>query len=362
MLWSTHRRIANEVMQRLGFSTVSAEAAMLKEGVLAPDKWGDYPHHYGKSNAITKYVLDARNLFLQGDLQKAYFCLGVALHYIQDAYTSLSSRSPNHHSWELQIEESYFAHDLQKALQWAFRGRETLLKDYKELLSILSRNVEGKADTLNYATLMGHEPPEEWGKPLVDLNMALIASLHVARSVLGSKTNSTLETTLSKLCSEYEQHLRNVEVFTAGKIVELVGKRDELKKRKKSDGILSKIRNFLLSLLIKIRESQLSTKAQQYKRQKHLVEAEKEYWKAANRISAPHLNWYEFKIPRLDINVVERELMSILEASKVLQVDENVVRRFVERDIVSCYCVRNDQLMRRAELKKALAQNTARDV
>ena len=27
---------------------------MEKNGVLAPDKWGDYPHHYGKSHAIAK--------------------------------------------------------------------------------------------------------------------------------------------------------------------------------------------------------------------------------------------------------------------------------------------------------------------
>ena len=30
------------------------EADRLKESVLAPDKWGDYPHHYGKSHAIAK--------------------------------------------------------------------------------------------------------------------------------------------------------------------------------------------------------------------------------------------------------------------------------------------------------------------
>jgi len=54
MLWQTHIRIANEVLQRLGIPKSTIEADRLKEGVLAPDKWGDYPHHYGKSHAIAK--------------------------------------------------------------------------------------------------------------------------------------------------------------------------------------------------------------------------------------------------------------------------------------------------------------------
>ena len=54
MLWQTHIRIANEVLQRLGTPKSTIEADRLKESVLAPDKWGDYPHHYGKSHAIAK--------------------------------------------------------------------------------------------------------------------------------------------------------------------------------------------------------------------------------------------------------------------------------------------------------------------
>jgi hypothetical protein len=82
MLWETHIRIANEVLQRLKLSISSVEAQQLRKGIIIPDRWGDYPHHFGKSNTIKKYLLEARGLFLLGDLPNAYFFLGVALHYI----------------------------------------------------------------------------------------------------------------------------------------------------------------------------------------------------------------------------------------------------------------------------------------
>jgi hypothetical protein len=96
MLWKTHRRITEEVMRKLRIPLTSGEISALKEGVIAPDKWKNYPHHHGKSNAIKQHLVTARYLFLQGDLLNAYFNLGVALYYIQDSYTSFPSFYPNH--------------------------------------------------------------------------------------------------------------------------------------------------------------------------------------------------------------------------------------------------------------------------
>jgi len=232
VLWQTHIRIANEVLQSLGVLRSSIEAERLKEGILVPGKWGDYPHHYGKSNVIMKYVLEARKFFLLGDNPNSYFCLGVALHYIQDSYTSLSSRSVKHQTWEQQIKESYFVDDLEKTVEWSFQNRRHLIRQYSELARILSKDVHGKQDTLCLATLLGHRPPSDWGKPRVDLNLALRASLRVAQSVFSHRDNPVLEEDLNKTLSTYECLLRKTETSFADKIVELIRKRDDLKGEK----------------------------------------------------------------------------------------------------------------------------------
>ena len=115
MLWKTHIRIINEVLYSLRVPLSSVEASNLRDGVIAPDQWRDYPHHYGKSDAIKKHFMVSRQCYLQDDLPLAYYYLGVALHYIQDSYTSvISYDSPNnqiwHQNYEQDIEDSQFVH------------------------------------------------------------------------------------------------------------------------------------------------------------------------------------------------------------------------------------------------------------
>jgi len=61
MLWRTHIRIANEVLYKLEISKSNPEAASLREGIIAPDKWKDFPHHHNKEKEIEKHVMNARN-------------------------------------------------------------------------------------------------------------------------------------------------------------------------------------------------------------------------------------------------------------------------------------------------------------
>jgi hypothetical protein len=88
MLWTTHRRLTKEICIKLRLSNSSIEAKNLIDGVLAPDKWKDYPHHYGRIKSIQQYLLESRRLFLNDEILKGYYHLGIAFHYIQDAYTS----------------------------------------------------------------------------------------------------------------------------------------------------------------------------------------------------------------------------------------------------------------------------------
>ena len=97
MKWETHRRIARDISIELGLN--SEEASILREASILPDKWRDYPHHTGTSDRIVNYIVEARRNYLQGDTKKAVHQLGIALHYIADAYT-LPSNDPKHDEFE----------------------------------------------------------------------------------------------------------------------------------------------------------------------------------------------------------------------------------------------------------------------
>lgn len=123
MLWRTHIRIVNKILSELKISKFGFEASRFREGVVAPDKWRDFPHHYGKSRSIEKNIMKARSFFLNDELANACFHLGVALNYIQDSYVSLSSRSRHHACWEEQMDEAYFTNNLQQLVERAFYNR-----------------------------------------------------------------------------------------------------------------------------------------------------------------------------------------------------------------------------------------------
>lgn len=141
MLWKTHIRLANEILYELGVSKSSVEAERFRKGSVAPDKWGDYPHHYGKEGEIRRYLLEARRAYLKGDMPSALFSLGVAFHGVQDSYTSLTSRSQKHTSWEEQIEEAQLVSDLANLVEWSFRDRRILKEEDDRLVQELLWNL-----------------------------------------------------------------------------------------------------------------------------------------------------------------------------------------------------------------------------
>ena len=168
MLWKTHIRISNEVLRRLNVNLPSDVYSRFKEGVLVPDQCQDYPHHYGKSSAIESNLQYARLYFLQSNQQEAFYYLGVALHYIQDAYTSIISYdNPNnqewHHNYEQSIEDADFVFDVENTIQYFFKNDSHQLNKYSNIAKELSQNIEGKHETLRVATLFGETQSEpDW--------------------------------------------------------------------------------------------------------------------------------------------------------------------------------------------------------
>jgi hypothetical protein len=251
--------------------------------------------------------------------------------------------------------------DLERLIQSKFYNREHLRRAYLEIAELLSKNIQGKQDTLLLATLLGHEPPSTWGKPIVDLNLALRASLSVSKSVLSPKSCPDLEIHLNQILAEYRALLEKTEIAFADKLVNLVKKRDKLRKKRKSSGIINRIVNFFLDIAIGIRNLQAKISISNYGQQKHLKRIAREYEKATQKICAPHVGWYNFKIPKIDISIVEKELLSMQEAAAYFGLGENAVRDLVKKEKIQCYNIKNKELIKKSELMEVSTQASLKD-
>jgi len=329
----------------------------LREGSVTPDKWKDYPHHYDKSRSIQKHITEARKFFLKGDLPNTFFSLGVVLHYIQDSYTSLSPIAEHQVRWEQQIEEACFVDDLEELVRLTFQDHDDRIDRYTELIRLLSEEIEGEEKTLDIATL--HETEVGFwdvcigGSPDVDLNFALKTSFVIAKSVLGPRTCPKLQTELMDLSMEYENMLRETEIVFVNEIVELIEKRDDLKKKRKN-GIFTTLRNYFLVLSSKIHNLRVRSKIKEYERKKHLKSIVRAYQETAEMRIDPHSNWYNITVPEIDISIVKKELLSIQDASEYFGISENIIKDLIETGKLSSYFLKDQELIRKSELEQVL--------
>jgi len=357
MLWKTHIRISFEVLRRLGISLSEEVSQSFKNGILAPDKWKDYPHHHGKSEKIREHLMKSRGYFLQDEMPNTFFHLGVALHYIQDSYTSMASFYPKHHSWEEDIEYANFTHDLEKTITYSLKSNWYERDRCLQLANTLSNKAEGRDNTLYIATLSGHAASKSFAKPIVDLNLGLRASYAVTESVLSSKNCPALESKLREGLSNHEALMRSAELELSDKIVRLVNERDDLIKRKvPQSGIVSKMKNWILGIRIKLKDSAVNSNSNYYAQQKHLEKVVREYIRTANITVTSYSGWYNFQIPRISPNVVNKELLSVQEIAEILGNNEHVLRELLKKVNVSIYHVGNRELVRRAELNRFPSQ------
>ena len=340
-------------------------AHSFRNGIVAPDQWKDYPHHHGKSENIKEHLMKSRGYFLQDDLPKSFFHLGVALHYIQDSYTSVVSyNSPNrqiwHQNWEQDIETSNIVgdQDFEKMINYSLMKNNFQRERCLRIAHSLSRGTEGRDNTINVATLSGHGESISNAKPIVDLNLGFRASLVVIESVLSSKNCPALENELRKGLFYHEALLRTAEVELANKIIGLVNERIDLELRRvPSSGIVSKIRNWILGMKIGSKERAVNFNYDYYTAKGHLHEVVREYLNAANRTVTPYAGWFNFQIPRINPNIVSKELLSVQDVAKALGEDEHDLKGSLHKHNVSIYYVRNSELVRRAELDRFLNQS-----
>jgi hypothetical protein len=182
MRQKTHISLANQIASKTGISIYSEEAAHLRGGSIAPDKWKNYPHHYGKDGSIRTQIMNSRKCWLNGEKENCCFRLGVAFHYLADKWTLMRGSDPRHGHWEQSIEESAFADDTDSVVRYS--GISDFDKEqYYSVLEHLNKEPLGKNETLKMACI---GRPSRWSSPPIDLNMAYKVCLRAAQSVFSS--------------------------------------------------------------------------------------------------------------------------------------------------------------------------------
>ena len=304
--------------------------------------------------------MTARYYFLQDNLSETFYYLGIALHYIQDSHTSvISYDSPNnrvwHQNYEQNIENSEFIYNLENRIQNFFHNNDYRLIRYSTLARNLAGKVEGKAATLRIATLVGECPCDQTGKPMLDLNMALLASLIVTESVLSSKTFPPLETKLKDVLLKHEEFLRDAEVASANDVIRLVKERDELiKKKVPPTGTVSKIKNWIIGVRISLKDRTASSRARDYFHRTHLEDVANTYRLSTINVVAPCEGWYNFQVPQINLNSVKKQLLSVREVADHLGVSESLFKEMLQKENAPFYNVIGKELLRRPDVDRFL--------
>lgn len=359
MLWKTHIRITNEIINQLKLSKSSHEANRLRQGSIDPDRWKDNSHDKGKSSEIKHRLLKSRKSYLKNELPDAYYNLGVALHYIQDKYTTLTPHPRHHNKSENQIQQAYFTYDLESLIEKSFQNNSEQKKEYLKYIEILSNDVIGKTDTLNLASLRGprvlNKNNRKFGNPYVDLNIACKVSLIIAKSVLGKKTNNALQQKVKNIQKFYEKILVKTEMSFVEEIIGINKKIIDFEKRKEKNGIFKiLLKNFLFYYLRKY-DSELHKKLRDYETQKHLEKIIYDYISSVEEEIFPHRDWFNIFIPQIDINIVKNELVTLSEASQIFNT-KGVLNDLIRKKDIFKYRIENKEYLRRSEVEKLFDQ------
>jgi hypothetical protein len=231
------------------------------------------------------------------------------------------------------------------------------------LTEFLSRDVKGREDTLHIATLVGQQESTTWAKPIVDLNLALRASLVVSKSVLSHRNSPELEAALNQVLKEYEGHLQSTEFWLSNKIVELVKKRETLRKRLVTTlGMKLKIKNWFIGVGVGIRSLQISYRSREYDSKRHLRRVARRYDQATNRTISQYVGWYNYQVPRISLGIVKNELLPVQQVATNIESDEDSIRKLLLKGNYSSYCIRNRELVKRSEFNEVLNRFTLNNV
>lgn len=356
MKWVTHIRISNEVMDRLGILMNKEERDSLREGVITPDKRRDftphqYPHHYGKADVIGSYINSARARYLQSDLPRAYFDLGIALHYVQDSYTSYPSFLPKHQEWEEWIENNHYAPQMEDAILTTIRN-SSQRRWYSSLAKQLEMGAQGRDGTIRVATL-NERKKDQWtiASPKVDYNLGFRASYIVARSVLGPKDHPPLDIELAKTFISFEEQLIRFEAESSRRLIQLIDERDTLvKESSPTNSFIEKIKNWVARIKFDRADRKAISAKTDYFQRTQMQRIVARYMHETCKLTMRHNDWYISQIPPLDPKSVPTVLVDIGEVSQKLNMSATEVEAAVKDRGLSMYQVEGSRLMKRTDM------------
>jgi hypothetical protein len=265
----------------------------------------------------------------------SYYFLGIALHYIQDAYTTYPSFLPKHEEWEEWIENSEIVSEsnIEATIQQTVKNR-SMRRICSSLVYQLSMDIEGREATLNIASLNGHKKDQQTiASPKVDLFLGYRGSYVVSKSVLGPKTHQTLELNLARNLIEHEKQLYNVEKDQSKKVIKLIRERDELQARiTPSFGPMAKIRNWFNGIRLGWKAKSALYHFNLYSNEEHFSTVTKRYLAKAESIASGYSGWYNYQIPQLIPSIVTKELLDIKSASRMFGLKEEDLRIYLNEN------------------------------
>jgi len=140
---------------------------------------------------------------------------------------------------------------------------------------------------------------------------------------------------------------RDTETQTAKELIELINRYNKLKLMK-NDGFFKSLMNKIYTWTTRIRTNR---NLNRYEQKKHLKKVDNEYQNEVNRITLAHSGWYNYFIPKLKINFIQKELLTKQEVLEELGIEEASLNKILAEKNLSSYSVANKELFSRSELK-----------
>jgi hypothetical protein len=317
MKWKAHTRTAEKVLsifQALHFKKYEKE---LINGIIAPDNQDKETNHYvNREKTIINHLTLAREKRLQYDTRSCFFHLGVAFHYIQDAWTGLKPGHEDHGKYvDLVNNCVVLDHHLSLEKYYPVR-RARVLTQFRDLEKRLSKPIES-IDELHELAAM--KKPFE-STAFLDLNLSFRVCYRVAEMVLKTMFNVELQETLEKTDREYIERIKErerKEVLSLEELEEQVG---VLALDKSSMG-KTKHWNLNRKLVQLIKD---------YENRNHIKPLVVEFESRVRELCNPYEKWYNIDRPTLDIDEIlkpETERIKTTSAPKepVNRVEENTL-------------------------------------
>ncbi len=181
---STHLRIANLVAQELELNLSSQECAYLRGGSIEPDKWRDYPHHFGVNQKLKNWIIKSRKYFLEENTTAHLESLGITFHYLADKWTLFSGSAQQHAEWEDKIDKCHIIDDINGIILDKLSPHQESQQQYLSIVKDLYKIPRTNRETLEIA--FRTRPSENglsFSAPEIDFNIAFRICLVVGMSI-----------------------------------------------------------------------------------------------------------------------------------------------------------------------------------